>query len=338
MAFIAPSLTNYNASPPSDDGTRITSNQLRWAYIKSKLSDPLRNYIDDLSAATSSAFDSLFLGSSEVKAAAFGTGTEDDGKLFRCTASFTVTMVPAAAVPPGFIVAFRVEDDTPVTLDGDGATINGAATLVLQSKNDWAILTTDSIAWYALTSDSVSTILRTEDVIQPTDIISFTDISDNNVAKRDTVQGILDLAATLAQGVKADTALQPGVKATIEAETAGAGLAADTAKYHPGVAKAWVNFNGTGTPAIRSGYNVASITDNATGDYTVNFTEPMADANYCVVANYVASAGGSTAVGWQAKVYDQTVNGFSISTGGDGTTSGSLSDTAIITAVVFGGL
>jgi len=45
-------------------------------------------------------------------------------------------------------------------------------------------------------------------------------------------------------------------------------------------AKAWVNFNGTGTVAIRASYNVSSITDNGTGDYTVNFTNAFADANY----------------------------------------------------------
>ena len=44
--------------------------------------------------------------------------------------------------------------------------------------------------------------------------------------------------------------------------------------------KAWVNFNGTGTVAIRASYNVSSITDNGTGDYTVNYTTNMADVNY----------------------------------------------------------
>jgi hypothetical protein len=47
--------------------------------------------------------------------------------------------------------------------------------------------------------------------------------------------------------------------------------------------KAWVNFNGTGTVAIRASYNVSSITDNGTGDYTVNFTSAMVDANYSVI-------------------------------------------------------
>ena len=46
--------------------------------------------------------------------------------------------------------------------------------------------------------------------------------------------------------------------------------------------RAWVNFNGTGTVAIRASGNVSSITDNGTGDYTVNFTTAMPDANYYV--------------------------------------------------------
>jgi hypothetical protein len=46
--------------------------------------------------------------------------------------------------------------------------------------------------------------------------------------------------------------------------------------------RAWVNFNGTGTVAIRASFNVSSITDNGTGDYTVNFTTAMSDANYSV--------------------------------------------------------
>ena len=49
-------------------------------------------------------------------------------------------------------------------------------------------------------------------------------------------------------------------------------------------AKAWVNFNGTGTPAINGSFNVSSITDNGTGDYTVNYTTAMTDANYAIIA------------------------------------------------------
>jgi hypothetical protein len=49
-----------------------------------------------------------------------------------------------------------------------------------------------------------------------------------------------------------------------------------------GIAAAWVNFNGTGTVAIRDSENVGSITDNGTGDYTINFTNSLADSNYAM--------------------------------------------------------
>jgi hypothetical protein len=60
--------------------------------------------------------------------------------------------------------------------------------------------------------------------------------------------------------------------------------------------RAWVNFNGTGTVAIRASGNVSSITDNGTGNYNVNFTTAMTDANYCTnvtAQNTVSSDYGS---------------------------------------------
>ena len=48
--------------------------------------------------------------------------------------------------------------------------------------------------------------------------------------------------------------------------------------------RAWVNFNGTGTVAIRASGNVSSITDNGTGDYTVNFATAMPDTNYSMAS------------------------------------------------------
>lgn len=55
---------------------------------------------------------------------------------------------------------------------------------------------------------------------------------------------------------------------------------------------AWVNFNGTGTVAIRASGNVSSITDNGAGDYTVNFTTPLPDANYVanITTNWITGA------------------------------------------------
>ena len=72
------------------------------------------------------------------------------------------------------------------------------------------------------------------------------------------------------------------LKVTNIQDTAG-GNSSTSEEIYSGRAKAWVNFNGVGTVAIRADFNVNSITDNGgNGDYTVNFTTAMPDANYCV--------------------------------------------------------
>lgn len=63
--------------------------------------------------------------------------------------------------------------------------------------------------------------------------------------------------------------------------------------------RAWVNFNGTGTVAIRASGNVSSITDNGVGDYTINFTTAMPDADYAILA---ASSGSLVGLGWASIV------------------------------------
>jgi hypothetical protein len=61
-----------------------------------------------------------------------------------------------------------------------------------------------------------------------------------------------------------------------------------------GTLKAWVNFNGTGTVAIRASGNVSSITDNGAGAYTVNLTTAMSDTNYSTVTGGSVNASGSS--------------------------------------------
>ena len=62
-------------------------------------------------------------------------------------------------------------------------------------------------------------------------------------------------------------------------------------------ARAWVNFNGTGTVAIRANGNVSSITDNGTGDYTVNFATAIADTNYMVAFGGITDSSNARRIG-----------------------------------------
>ena len=57
-----------------------------------------------------------------------------------------------------------------------------------------------------------------------------------------------------------------------------------TTSLQQGLAKAWLNFNGTGTVAITDRFNVAAITDNGTGDYTNTISNPMGNSNFSYTA------------------------------------------------------
>jgi len=94
--------------------------------------------------------------------------------------------------------------------------------------------------------------------------------------------------------------------------------------------RAWVNFNGTGTVAIRASGNVSSITDNGVGDYTVNFTNAMPDANYA--AFVMATWDGGPNFSGHRTTSGQTVNGFRALSGLAG---GGAADSSVMTAMVF---
>jgi hypothetical protein len=106
---------------------------------------------------------------------------------------------------------------------------------------------------------------------------------------------------------------------TTLADSAGANTSTPAA-IAAGIAKAWVNFNGTtASPStIRASYNVSSVTKNATGDYTVNFTTTMPDNNYTFTAgSYKDTPNGGSAASITARNYSApsgTTSGLRIAT------------------------
>jgi hypothetical protein len=106
-----------------------------------------------------------------------------------------------------------------------------------------------------------------------------------------TVKGKVELATSAETAALADT-IRAITPSTLLAGVMAAVNAAGSAPMY--IPRAWVNFNArdTGTPTIRSGGNVSSITDNATGDFTVNFTYALPDADYIMthaMCNYNAA-------------------------------------------------
>jgi hypothetical protein len=99
------------------------------------------------------------------------------------------------------------------------------------------------------------------------------------------------------------------------------------------VCKAWVNFNGTGTVSIRDSYNVSSITDNGTGDYSINYTNSMGSADYA----YAGTCGrvGSGQYGYYVSSKETLTSASStniITAGG----TGSKTDLEEVSTIVFG--
>lgn len=95
-----------------------------------------------------------------------------------------------------------------------------------------------------------------------------------------------------------------------------------------GSAKAWVNFNGTGTVAIRAAFNVSSITDNGTGNYTVNFSTAMVDANYSAISTCGQLTGGASDA--FPLIITQAVGTFQISI-----VRAAYSDAALVNVAIF---
>lgn len=97
--------------------------------------------------------------------------------------------------------------------------------------------------------------------------------------------------------------------------------------------RAWVNFNGTGTVAIRESGNVSSLTDNNTGQYTINFTTAMPDANYCVVLGGARTDNNTNTGGMGfSKAHTRTTSSVQFLTG-DSTTGNT--DHVIVDVAIF---
>jgi len=193
---------------------------------------------------------------STIDATAIGSSTPDSGAFTTLSASGNVTL--------------------------SGGTANGVTYL-----NGSKVLTSGS----ALTFDGTNLGVGTTSPSQRLEIaaasprVRLTD-TDGGYAQIEADNGNLFFVSDNGNTV-ANSNLTFGVDGTERARITAAGLFQFDSGYGSVATaygcRAWVNFNGTGTPAIRGSGNVSSITDNGTGDYTLNFTSAMPDANYSVV-------------------------------------------------------
>lgn len=104
-------------------------------------------------------------------------------------------------------------------------------------------------------------------------------------------------------------------------------------QYHPGVAKAWCEFNGTGTPAMVVSHNMdSSITDNGAGTWTVSFTTDFSSTGYACIVTHIDDDGSTPSYG-QSAYYSKATGSITILAGNN---SGSFVDVSSISVVAFG--
>ena len=112
-----------------------------------------------------------------------------------------------------------------------------------------------------------------------------------------------------------------------------------TVKGQQLIPTAWVNFNGTGTVAIRDSEGVSSITDNGTGDYTVTFTVAMANTNYSTVIGGTQGMNTSTrsdTVGKVPAIYNVSTGSVTLICGFF-SSSFQIRDFDLVNAAIMGG-
>lgn len=186
----------------------------------------------------------------------------------------------------------------PIAQGGTGATTAAAARTALGVPATSAVQPLDA----ALTSLAGLTLAANKGLYATgADTVAMFDLTAAGRALLDDADATAQ-RATLGLGAAAVAALATQIEAETGTDNTTAMTPLRTAQAIPAklnatgaapmyACRAWVNFNGTGTVAIRASGNVSSITDNGTGDYTVNFTIAMPDANYAV-----SGAAGRTGV------------------------------------------
>ncbi len=97
--------------------------------------------------------------------------------------------------------------------------------------------------------------------------------------------------------------------------------------------RAWVNFDGEGTVAIRASGNVSSVTDNGTGKFTVNFISDMVDVNYAI--NALSSATAGTTYVRDVVAFDDYVSTSSVQLGFQHNQNYSWSDPVLASVTIF---
>ncbi len=174
----------------------------------------------------------------------------------------------------------------PVSIGTFTATLGTITTLsgtsITETSGAFSSITSNSIVVSTLTASSATITALSMGGVLNMQSHKITNLTNGSSAQDGAAFGQIPLVATQAQeesGSVTTAWTAPGVQ-----------------QNHPSSAKAWVIFVGTGTVTILASYNVSSITDNGTGDYSINFTTPFSSSYYSCICIAAQQSGGSNRI------------------------------------------
>ncbi|MBS4052678.1 MAG: hypothetical protein KGZ69_15980 [Methylomonas sp.] len=150
--YVEPTLTGYNASPPSDDGSQTEANKVKWATIKEKLDDPIKAYAQAISSAMLAASGDRFGNTKNAQSTNYGIQTTDRGAWIAASNTITVTLPSAVTVGDGWIVGVVNVSATTISIATTSSqTINGSGTTAsLTARGDGMMFMSDGANWVAV--------------------------------------------------------------------------------------------------------------------------------------------------------------------------------------------
>lgn len=198
-------LTGYNSSPPSDDGSSTESNKVYWATIKSKLPDPLKAQIAAIDTALVDFVDTGPI----AKSTAYTTTAADHLKTIECNGTFTVTLAAVASVYAGYAIRVINVGTGIITVDGSTTeTINGELTYTLTSQYDAVtVQVNNSGAAYIILDRIIAKTSKGADIASANDLDLTANDTYNDVTGTTDINGLTDGVAGDVRKLHADAAV-----------------------------------------------------------------------------------------------------------------------------------
>ncbi len=154
--YTKPTISGYNSSPPSDDGSETEANEIKWSKHKTKLTDPIKALVDAINTAVNTAFTKVFGNAVTAISSATNLATSHQGKFIKSTNATTLTLLAGGTAGSNFIFAFyNADSSNNLTLGRNSMNINGAASNLTVLPGEGGIGQCDGTDWWVVAGSNL---------------------------------------------------------------------------------------------------------------------------------------------------------------------------------------